>query len=107
MGEVVEVRYGKDNKVSVRSQQELAEAKAKADTFRTESAKEGVRKYPDLAPSYAYVRAVEARVGASQPASAPKVAAKVREELAGRIERGEPLPEIKRREQSRDQDRGR
>lgn len=109
MGEVVEVRYGQDKqaKATVRSQQELAEAKAKADTFRNEGAKEGVKRFPDLAPSYAYVRAVEARVAASQPTAASKVAAKVREELAGRIERGEPLPEIQRREPNRDQDRGR
>lgn len=107
MGETVEIRYGKDGQAGVRSQRELTEAKAKADAFRSESPKEGVKKYPDLAPSYAYVRAVEARVAASQPTAASKVAAKVREELAGRIERGEPLPEVQKRDRGHDQDRGR
>jgi predicted ABC-type ATPase len=107
MGEVVEVRYAADGKASVRSQQELADAKAKADAFRQESPKEGVQRFPDLAPSYAYVRAVEARVAASRPSAAAQVAAKVREELAGRIERGEPLPQVNKRDRGQDQDRGR
>ncbi|MBZ2436235.1 zeta toxin family protein [Xanthomonas perforans] len=107
IGDEVEIRYTKDGTANLRSSKEVAEAKAKADTFRSTPAKEGVAKYADLAPSYAYVRAVEARVAASQPSAAAGVAQKVRDELAGRIERGEPLPDIRRKEQDRDQDRGR
>lgn len=107
VGDVVEVRYDQKGQITVRSERELNDAKAKADTLRNEPAKEGVKKFPDLAPSYAYVRAVEARVEASQPSAAAGVAKKVREELAGRIERGEQLPEVKRNMHDRGQDRGR
>lgn len=102
IGEVVEISYDKRDRAKVRSARQVTEDKAKADTFRTKPATEGVKAYPDLAPAYALVRAAEARVGASKPSEAGKVAAALREELAGRLERGEKLPEVRRVDRGKD-----
>ncbi|RCS21332.1 hypothetical protein DUT91_24860 [Phyllobacterium salinisoli] len=107
IGEAVEVQYDKHGKATVRTSRQVEEDKAEAETFRTKAAQEGVKVYPDLGPAYALVKAAEARVGASRPSEAARVAEALRNELAGRLERGERLPEVRRVQQAdRTRDRG-
>lgn len=107
VGEKVEVRYDAQGAAKTRTQTEIESDKEKAAAFQKLTAKEGAQKYPDLAPSYAYLAAVQKRVGASQPEAAARVAERVRSDLAGRIARGDAMPDIRRTDQEQKQDRSR
>ena len=100
LGETLEVRYDKQGKASIRTERQIEAAREKARDFRTLSPEAGSKKHPDLAGSYAYLAAVTQRVSGS--ASATKLIEQVRNDVAGRIERGEAAPKIERRQQEQD-----
>jgi putative DNA primase/helicase len=73
------------------------EWEVKADALRNESAKEAVRKHPELVSAYAMVRAAELVAEKNFPAKTDqeKFVSQTKETLARRIEKGNPLPDVK------------
>jgi len=71
-----------------------------AEVFRHESPESATKQFPELAPAYAYVRACEAKTQADGVTDKARVAvmARVRENVAGRIENGD-IPSVHIREE--------
>jgi len=72
----------------------------KAQTFRRETPEKALQQHPELAPAYGFVRACEAKVEADglNEAQRTVVMARVRENVAQRIERGD-VPSVQIREE--------
>ncbi|MDR2014610.1 MAG: hypothetical protein LBP99_03175, partial [Azoarcus sp.] len=81
--------------------QKQAKAGLAAEVFRREPIDQAVQQHPELAPAYASLRAIEAKVetDSAMRQHSNFIMARVRHNIAAHIERGEPIPGVEIREE--------
>ena len=80
-----------------------ATAKQLADTFRSKDARDGVKEHPGLQNAYRILGALEAKATTMGREAGEKFRQLAREDIAGRIERGDKLPPAPAKEREQGQ----